>query len=147
MTLIEEWKDIEGYEGLYQVSNLGRVRSLKRTIVDSWCTRVFKGRILKQTEHNGKQPYFYVTLSKNHKNRKILVHRLVAECFIDNDHNKEQVNHIDGNPQNNNVENLEWVTNAENTQHAYNTGLYVNSKKGRWYKPCQLSFLDINSKL
>lgn len=132
------WKQIKDYEGYYEVSNIGIVRSVTRTITDSWCTRVFKGKILKQTIHNGKQPYFYVTLSKNHMSRKVLVHRLVAEAFISNPLLKEQVNHIDGDPQNNNVENLEWVTNSENTQHAYDTGLYINSKKGRWYKSCQV---------
>lgn len=146
MSQIEQWEDVKGYEGYYQVSDLGRVRSLERTIIDSLCTRIFKGKVLKQTEHNGKQPYFYVTLSKSRKNKKLLVHRLVAETFIPNEDNKEQVNHIDGDPQNNTIINLEWVTNAENTQHAYDTGLYVNSKRGRWYQPCQLSFLDINSK-
>lgn len=64
-----------------------------------------------------------MTLSKQHKNKKILVHRLVAQAFIPNPCNKPQVNHIDGNPQNNFIENLEWVTNSENTQHAWNTGL------------------------
>lgn len=119
--------------GYYEVSNLGRVRSLKRIIKDTWCTRSFEGRVLKQTKHNGKQPYFYVTLSKEHKTKKILVHRLVAEAFIDNPECKPQVNHKDGNVHNNKVSNLEWVTNAENTQHAYDTGLYVNSRKGRWF--------------
>jgi len=120
---IEIWKDIVGYEEIYQVSNLGNVRSLNRTIVDSWCTRVFKGKVLTQSIHNGKQPYYYVTLSKQHKSKKCFVHRLVAEAFVPNLEDKPQVNHIDGNPQNNNSINLEWVTNAENTQHAYDTKL------------------------
>lgn len=133
----EVWKPVIGFESSYEVSSLGRVKSVMRIIVDRKCVRIFKGKILKPTEHNGKQPYFYVSLSNGGKIRKYLVHRLVAEAFIPNPLCKEQVNHIDGNPQNNSVENLEWCTNSENTQHAYDIGLYVNSKKGRWYKSCQ----------
>lgn len=124
----EIWKDIKNYEGLYQVSNRGRIRSINRTIVDNWCVREFKGRILNPTEHNGKLPYLYVSLSKQGKIKKFFIHRLVAETFIPNPKNKSQVNHINGNPQNNNVINLEWVTNAENTQHAYDTGLNSKNK-------------------
>lgn len=127
--MTEIWKDIKGYEGLYQVSNHGRVRSLDRIIVDNWCTRKFKGQVLNPTEHNGKQPYLYVSLSKQGEVKKYFVHQLVAETFIPNPENKPQVNHKDGDPQNNKASNLEWVTNAENTQHAYNTGLNSKSKK------------------
>ena len=80
-------------------------------------------KILKGTEHNGKQPYLYVTLRNNGKSKKIFIHRLVAITFLENPDNKEQVNHIDGNIHNNVVCNLEWCTNAENTQHAYDTFL------------------------
>ena len=139
MIKMESWKPIKGYEGYYEVSNFGQVRSITRIITDSWCVRNFKGKTLKQTEHNGKQPYYYVTLSKNHISRKELVHRLVANAFIDNPLNKPQVNHIDGDVHNNCVNNLEWVTNAENTQHAYDTGLYINSHKGRWYNDKSIS--------
>lgn len=111
----EVWKSIKGYEGLYEVSNLGKVRSTQKT--------------LKPTEHNGKQSYLYVTLSKNGVTHKFFVHRLVADAFIVNPENKKQVNHIDGNPQNNHVGNLEWVTNAENTLHAYKIGLNKRKQK------------------
>lgn len=124
---MEQWKDVSGYEGLYQVSSLGRVRSLDRVIIDNCCKRKLKGKLLKSTQHNGKQPYKYVSLSKDGIIKKIFIHRLVAEAFIDNPEGKLQVNHIDGNPSNNLVNNLEWVTNAENTQHAYDTKL--NKKK------------------
>ena len=134
----EIWKDIKGYESLYQVSSYGKVKSLDRTIVDSWCTREFKGQILTPTKHNGKQPYLYVSLSRQGKVKKVFIHQLVAETFIPNPGNKPQVNHKDGNPQNNLVSNLEWVTNAENTQHAYDTGLNSKSKK------CTL--ININTK-
>ena len=106
-----EWRAIKGFESLYEVSSCGDVKSIKHD------------KLLRGTEHNGKQHYLYVSLCKNGKVVKRLIHRLVAEAFIDNPQNKPQVNHIDGNPQNNCVENLEWVTNAENTQHAYDTKL------------------------
>lgn len=116
--MTELWKPIKGYEGLYEVSILGEVISAK--------TR----KNLKQTEHNGKQPYFYVTLSKQSKMKKWLVHRLVAEAFIPNPDNKKQVNHIDGDVHNNKVSNLEWVTNTENTNHAYEN--HLRTKKVIW---------------
>lgn len=125
----EIWKDIEGYEGLYQVSNLGRVRSVIRVVVDRKCTRCMKSKILKQTPSTGKLPYFYVSLSKGGKVQKRMVHRLVAETFIPNVELKPQVNHIDGNPQNNRYDNLEWMTNAENTLHAYRTHLNMGRQK------------------
>lgn len=103
--MMERWKAINGYDGIYEISDRGRVRG--------------KHGILKAWEHNGKQPYYVVGLSKNGKSHNYLVHRLVAESFIENPMNKEQVNHIDGNVHNNCVLNLEWVTNSENTQHAY----------------------------
>lgn len=118
-----EWKDIAGYEGYYQVSDDGLVRSCERTVEDSKCSRTMKGKILHPTEHNGKQPYYYVSLSYGGKVVKRMVHRLVAEAFVPNPDDKPQVNHKDGNVHNNRIDNLEWVTNAENTQHAYDTHL------------------------
>lgn len=114
----EIWKDIQGYEGLYQVSNLGRVKSLAR--LDTRGQRVSE-KILKLGKHRA--GYFRVNLYKNGKMKQYLVHRLVALAFIPNPENKEQVNHIDGNKQNNVIENLEWCTHSENIQHAYRTGL------------------------
>lgn len=124
-TIKELWLPIKGYEGLYEVSNNGDVRSIDRIIEDDRCNRFFVGKILSKTKHNGKQPYYYVTLSKCGKNKKQFVHRLVAETFIENPFCLPQVNHIDGNVHNNNVSNLEWVTNAQNTQHAYDNFLNV----------------------
>ena len=102
----EIWKDIEGYEGLYQVSNFGRIKSLPRyhKTKSSYCS---KERILK-TIHNDRG-YEMVGLSKNWKKKKIFVHRLVAETFIENPNNYKQVNHINEMEKDNNtVENLEW---------------------------------------
>lgn len=120
----EMWKDIQGYEGFYQASNLGRVRSIPRVIVDRKNNRFFKGRILKS--YLDKDGYPTIILSKSNKKRVIHVHRLVAQVFIPNLENKEQVNHIDGDKQNNRIENLEWCSNLENIRHSWSSGLSTN---------------------
>lgn len=107
--MIEEWRDIEGYEGLYQVSNLGRVKSLARTAIDRrGIPHYVNERILKQAFD--KDGYCLVGLHKDRKIKSGKVHRLVASAFIDNPHNLPEVNHKDENKSNNNVENLEWCT-------------------------------------
>lgn len=116
----EVWKDIEGYVGLYQVSNCGNVRSLDRYITvksSKEYIRHKKGIMLNPTED--KDGYLIVTLL----NKKHRVSRLVAKAFIDNPNNYEQVNHISGNKKDNSVENLEWCNNAYNQEHAYKIGL------------------------
>ena len=117
----EEWRDVSGYERLYQVSNLGRVRSLDRWRKNGSGEYKQKGRILNQGDTT--TGYKQIVLNKDKKRKTLKVHRLVAIAFIPNPENKPNVNHIDGNPHNNNVENLEWCTQAENVQHAINTGL------------------------
>ena len=115
----EIWKDIVGYEGLYQVSNIGNIRSLDRE-VPFMKTKTFKrGNIKKQQAHTADIRYRQLALSKNGKVNTFLVHRLVALAFLPKIENKDFVNHIDGNPSNNNVENLEWCTRSENLQHSY----------------------------
>lgn len=120
----EIWKDIEGYEGLYQVSNMGRVKSLERTrnmnLPGHKKPAPVPERILKFGESHG---YLAVTLAKGGVNRKIRVHKLVALAFIPNPDRKPDINHKDGNKHNNAVENFEWVTAKENQQHALATGL------------------------
>jgi len=119
----EIWKDIDGYEGLYQVSNIGRVRSLPRTVPDGGRR---KGMIMKPHISNN---YIHIGLydRASKKNKSQIVHRLIAKTFIPNPLNKPQVNHINGIKHDNRVENLEWVTNAENMQHAFKTGLINNN--------------------
>lgn len=110
----EVWKDVKGYEGYYQVSNLGQVRSLDRTIPFRGGEKKLEGMILKQKLNKG---YNMVGLSVEGKQQGKLTSRLVAEAFIVNSENKPEVNHIDENKQNNMVENLEWVTPKENSNH------------------------------
>lgn len=126
----ETWKDISGYEGFYQVSNLGRIKSLERYVQKNGFKTKKKSKIKSCYVTN--MGYLRVELSKNKNNRKFLVHRLVAETFIPNNNTELQVNHIDGNKQNNNINNLEWITPTENNLHAIRLGLkkdFNNKKK------------------
>ena len=115
----EIWKPIKGYEGLYEVSNLGRVRSLTRVFVSKrgWIN-TWRGRTLIPLMKKG---YCHIGLSKSNKVRHYRINRLVAEAFIPNPDNLPQVNHKDENPQNNRVDNLEWCSAKYNTN--YGTAL------------------------
>lgn len=112
MSSVEVWKDIEGYEGHYQVSNLGRVKSLQRMCKGGHnCTRIVKEKILKQYFCGRDKDYLRVTLVKNSISKAITVHRLVAQAFIQNPLNLPQVNHKNEFEKwNNSVDNLEWCT-------------------------------------
>lgn len=142
----EEWRDIEGYENLYQISNLGRVKSLNRkskisSVNRDKCFEVkIKEKILKQ--ELTRVDAYRVSLSKNGEVKRFLVHRLVALAFIPNPDKKPQVNHIDGNRKNNNSSNLEWVTRSENMIHAYKTGLQV-PLKGELHQNTKLTDSDV----
>ena len=111
----EIWKDIPDFEGLYQVSNFGRIKSLERKefMARNNCYRVRKERILKADIT--KKGYERVLLYKNGKSKKIFVHRLVAIAFINNPNNHPIINHIDEVPLNNHVSNLEWCTHSYNS--------------------------------
>lgn len=123
----EVWKDIPEYEGLYQVSNLGRVRSLDRYIPTRTGRGKQTGRVLKL--HKCYKGYLRVGLSVDKKTFRTGAHRLVAKAFIPNPENKPQVNHVNGIKNDNNVNNLEWVTNTENINHAFKNNL-INLKYG-----------------
>ena len=116
----EIWKDIAGYEGLYQVSNLGNVKSLNYH-------RSGNQKVLSPA--NGPSGYFTVRLTKDGKGASKFVHKLVAIAFLENQDGKLCVNHKDGNKHNNRLENLEWATHQENTVHALRTGLRASSTK------------------
>lgn len=130
----EIWKDIQGYEGRYKISNTGKVKSIQRQVSNGTGLVTLPTRILKQgTSHKG---YPIAYLSKNAKSKTVRIHRLVAKAFIPNPDNKPQINHIDGDKTNNNVSNLEWVTNSENQLHAYEMGLnYVTGRAGKPKRP------------
>lgn len=122
----EIWKDIEGYEGYYQVSNTGRVKALERTIKRGDIS--FTKKEKEKTQLLNPDGYYTVKLSKDGNNVRIAVHRLVAMAFIPNDDPTLEVNHKDFNRINNNVENLEWVTHAENVRYSSLAGRHVSLK-------------------
>lgn len=122
----EVWKDIVGYEGLYQVSNLGRVKSLERYVQNHGALQFHKEQIKRASERkrkDGNQGYLTLRLYKDNKGKNCYIHRLVAEAFIPNPENKPTVNHINGDKHDNRAKNLEWNTYKENNKHAYDTGL------------------------
>lgn len=141
---IEEWRDIAGYEGMYQVSSYGRVKSLDRIIYlrnqFGECHKFLKGQILK--DKLDRYGYPCVSLALYGKHRSFTVHILVARMFLPKyDYNKLQVNHIDGNKLNNNISNLEIVTPQQNVIHAYEHDLNTHYGPNNWLS--KLSESDI----
>lgn len=120
----EVWKDIDGYAGFYQVSNLGRIKRLEHA---DKMGHVYKERIVKCS--NGGRGYLRVHLSKDGVSRWHLVHRIVATAFIQAKYGCDVVNHLDNNPSNNRVDNLEWIDSKGNMQHATKQGrMHCNPK-------------------
>lgn len=112
----EDWKDVPEYEGIYMVSNKGRIKSLLRVIKQENYERSIKERIMKLSNEKG---YHRVMLSKNGKNRRFFVHQLVAMAFIPNPKNHKIINHKNGIRNDNVPHNLEWCTYSHNERHAY----------------------------
>lgn len=135
---MEIWKDIKGYEGLYEAATSGAIRSKERVIVlkdragkDRPC--VYKSKVLKPCRriyknHTNTLPRLQVVLSKNGHTRSYDVHRLIAETFVDNPNGYETVNHKDGNTENNRADNLEWLPLADNIRHAFKNNLIHTMK-------------------
>lgn len=125
----EIWKDVLGFEGYYQVSNLGRVKSLSRFVNRLRGKKFINEKIKINKSSHAK--YMLVQLIKDGKNHQKLLHRLLAEAFIPNPNNYPCVNHINAQKKDNRLENLEWCTYSQNNRHAYD----LNLKKGRNRKP------------
>ena len=111
----EIWKDILGYEGYYQISNKGRIKSLDRYVEPKGKFIKVKGKILNLNKNNS--GYFYLNLCTNNLRKKFLIHRLVAIAFLPNPNKLKCVNHKDENKSNNNVENLEWCDHKYNNNY------------------------------
>lgn len=126
----EIWKPIEGFEGFYEISNKGNIKSLNRVVKRGNQTMVVKGRVLHQYPNgNG---YMRVQLYKDKRERKkSFIHRLVAKAFVPNPHGYDVVNHLDNNPQNNNATNLEWTTLQGNMEYARLQGRMACSEERR----------------
>ena len=149
MIQIEEWKDVNGYEEYYQVSNFGRVKGLNRyKKARNGSISKTKERIMAQT--TTKKGYLKCKLSKENISKNIPVHRLVATSFLENIQNKPQINHIDGNKKNNNLNNLEWCTGKENVKHAIDKVLrkkipkaIITMENAREIRKSNLSYFEL----
>lgn len=137
--MIEKWKSIKGYKSFYQVSNLGRIRSLDRLVKTHRGSRLARGRIISQTlDADG---YLILRLHKKGIGKTFKAHRLVAQAFKRNPKNKPQVNHKNGTKTDNRAVNLEWSTSSENILHALNMGL--NTTRGQTHHWTCMSNQDV----
>lgn len=120
----EIWVDIDGFEGFYMASNKGRIKSIDRNIISKNRVYLRKGVILKPNIY--KNGYLWVVLSKNKVCAQHFVHRIIANCFVNNEFKHNVINHIDGDKTNNSAINLEWCTQKHNAHHAHKNGLCIN---------------------
>lgn len=145
----EEWRPVQDFEDYYEVSNFGRIKSKAIFIRHDGNWSDEHGYVKKiKTKNLSKNRYGYITskLCKLGKCRRLTVHRLVAKAFIPNPDNYTQVNHIDGDKTNNVVWNLEWVSQARNIQHAFETGLMTNDHlKGSNHHNAKLTEEDVKT--
>lgn len=132
------WRDVKGFEGWYQVSSNGIVKSLDRHIVDG---RLIKGKTLHQ--YIDRQGYRKVSLCRSGKHYHYFVHRLVAETFIPNKYNLQSINHIDENPANNDVSNLEWCTTKYNVNYGNRAKKFSMKTSGELHYGHKLSEQDV----
>ena len=137
---MEEWKSIPGYEGLYEVSNLGRVKSLEKYRYNNGGKQLLKERILRPIKT--RTGYFILSLYKNKTYKYYLIHRLVALTFIPNPDNLPMVNHLDEDKTNNRVENLEWCTAKYNSNYGTSIERAINTKIKNGYCNKEFCFLD-----
>ena len=145
----EEWRDIKDFEGLYMVSSFGRVISLKREVRNTHCSyRVVEQHILTPNKNTSRPKYIRHSyhLYKNKRNRKsITAHRIVATAFIPNPNNYPDIDHIDGNPLNNNVYNLRWCNKVMNMNNPITRKRLSNSKTGRLNTKKSIPVVRINN--
>lgn len=128
---MENWKDIIGFEGKYQVSDHGRVKALRKTVrYKDGRAYTYEEKVLSQKSNPNGYQHLNLFISTGNA-KSIDVHRAVAFAFIPNPESKREVNHINGNKADNRVDNLEWCTSKENKAHGFLTGLYKSENQGK----------------
>ena len=137
---METWSSINGYKGIYEVSNIGRVKSLARVIKCPNYISMVKEIVMKS--HFNGSGYKKISLINGNDRKSFYIHRLVAETFIKNINGLKEVNHKDGDKENNISSNLEWCTHSENIKHAYDNSL-IPDRKGENHPRTELTNKDI----
>lgn len=141
----EEWRDIEGYEGLYKINSHGVVYSIPRIYIGGFgCKRQTGGELIPILNAG----YYSVKLCRDGACKGFKVHRLLAIAFLPNPNNYPVINHIDGNKLNNSLDNLEWCTISHNMQHAYDTGLkkpsrFISDEQIDWSNKLKVIYLKL----
>jgi hypothetical protein len=122
---MEIWKDVIGYEGIYKVSSLGRIKRISKNHL---CNLRYQGEYYLKPLDNGKG-YLRMKLSNNGTSKRVMLHRIIAEAFITNPENKKVINHINCNKKDNRIENLEWCSQSENVLHSVKLGRWTQGRK------------------